>query len=117
MKIIRLTGVFVLKGLLAALIASALGVGYALITHSTITRLTFSSANLLIFVVMIISAGIISGSNRGCEEQLDKSMCKAPGKYSYIDDESMKKGVSLSLTLGGASVIPFLVWVVTYYLL
>lgn len=117
MIIIRLIRSFVFKGLIAAFIASVLGVGHALITHSAITNITFSSANLLIGMVMIVLAGIIGGANmRGREEQVGKAIYKTAQWNSDIDNENMETSVSFSLTLGGASIIPLLVWAVTYYL-
>lgn len=116
MKVFRFLRYFGLRGMIASAIACLLGLGYALVTHSPITKVIFSSANLWTFVAMLVFAGLTGHVDMQARQERVKRAVLTTSKWnSRHDYEHMEDSVSFAVTLGISSGVPLLVWALTYF--
>lgn len=116
MTFVQLLRTFFIRGLIAAAIASAIGVGYAFFTHNPVTNVTISTANLLIFIAMIVLAGL-NGNIDTQDPQIKASSAILNTSHgnSKDDFDHTESSVSFTLKLAGSSIIPLLVWAIAYF--
>jgi hypothetical protein len=83
-----------------------------------LTHVTIAAANLWVFFGMIAMAGLTGNVDvKARQERVGKAVLTTSQWNPQDDYDHMESSVSFALILAGSSLVPLLVWAVTYYVL